>query len=221
MHWKLAFQQAISHIYYWAIFITAVYAIFRYKTVDKSTRYICMLIWLGILTETIAYFSVIKFKTNLPVYSISSILEFAIISFYFSRSIAYLRKRNIGAIAALTGLLAGILNILFFQPLYTLNSNFVFFESIVVVCFSLYAIYKMLALPDLRLWPETHFWLSCILLLYVCASLWGWAGYDYIAVNNAETSILLSICMLAINVITYASYGIILFLYPHMRQTHV
>jgi len=214
-------QPTLNYAYSVTLVGVAAYAILRYKMVDKTTRYIFLWIWLGLLTEAAGYIAIRLFQTNLPVYSISSILEFIILCLYFNKSVPPLKERAIGLLLAVAGLLLGILNTIFLQPLQTVNSNFLFLECLVIVCLALYALYRMFVEPDLKLWKETHFCFSCLIVFYECVSLWNWGIYGYIVQFYPEKSMVLNISLIAGNLLVYLSCGILIYLYPKMRQTYV
>lgn len=180
-----------------------------------------MFIWLGALSETVAWFSILRFKTNLPVYAVSSIIEFIIICFYFNATLAYFRKWNIGIWAAAIGTLFGILNSALLQPMNTINVNFLFFECLAIVCLSLFSIYQRLMAGDISLTKETHYWIPCILLFYKCSALWNWGTYDYVLSRDPGKTIYLNIGILTINTATYLAFTLLLFFYPKMQRTNV
>lgn len=215
------FQDILTYLYGTTILVVAAYAIRRYKMVDKTTRYIFFWIWLGLLTEALGYISIKLFQTNIPVYGVSSILEFILLCFYFNESVLPLKEKNIGIILAAAGILLGILNALFLQPLPTVNSNFLFLECLVIVCLALYALYRMFVEPDLKLWKETHFCFGCLIVFYECISLWNWGIYDYIGQFYPEKSMVLNVSLIAGNLLVYIFCGILIYLYPKMRQTYV
>lgn len=211
----------ISDIYGYTLFFSALYAIYSYRRVDKATKFICMLIWLSSVTESVAWLAVVKFSNNLPVYGVASIAEFIVICLYFNDSLPYYKHRHTGRIVAAAGALFGILNTIIFQPLLTINSNFLFVECICVVCLSLFAIYQRLMATDMRLLKETHFWGSCIFLGYKCSALWSWGFYDYVSDRFIGQIIYLNIGLLLVNLLTYLSLAILLFLCPKMRRIYV
>jgi hypothetical protein len=211
----------VSDVYDYILIISALSAISCYSGMDKASKIICMLIWCGIVTESIAWVAVVKYKNNMPVYAVASIAEFIIICLYYNSSLHYYKQRHIGWIVAAVGGAFGIMNMVIFQPLHMVNSNFLFFECLGIVCLSLFAIYQRLMATDLRLLKETHFWIPCILLGYKCSTLWTWGFYDYLLARVSEKMIYLHIGLLLVNILTYLSLMILLMLYPKMRRTHV
>lgn len=210
----------LSLVYRVTISIVACYAIFRFKKLDNATRVICFLIWLGLITESAGYYSAKNHGTNYPVFNVAFYLEFVLMAIYYNYSIPVLKKRNLGIHFALAGVMLGILNTLFLQPLYTtINSNLLFLECLMVLCLSLFSIYKMLTLDrdDFHLHHKVHFWLPCILLFYQSAALSSWGLYDKLGDSEQEKAATLDVIVLTINIITYLSYGLVLFYYPKLK----
>lgn len=200
--------------------IVAFYAAFRFTKVDKATRVICLLIWLGMATECFGYYTAKNFGTNYPVFNIAFFFEFALIALYYNYSITVLKKRNLGIHFAIAGVLLGIMNTFFFQPLLTtINSNLLFLECLMVLCLSMFSIYKMLTkeIEYLQLHRKVHFWLPCILLFYQAATLSSWGLYDKLGDSEQEKAMALDVIVLSINIITYLCYGALLLYYPKLK----
>lgn len=212
----------ILWIYYGTLCLASIYATFRWRKLDKTSKYICAFIWLGALSELIGWYFTQTFNNNLPVYAICNIVELCIISLYFNNLISGFQKFNIGMIIASVGGLLGTVNIVFFEPLKTISFNFVFFECVIIVCLCLYSVFLMLvAEEDHVLWKEFHFWTTCTLLFYQCASLWNWGIYNYTTQLSSEKIALLNISMLFINVITYLALTYLLYQFPKLRKSNV
>ncbi len=207
----------LFYVYWYVLSLAAVYAVYCFRKVDRPTRYLCLWLWLGMLTEAVSLYWISRFKTNWPVYSASSIVEFVLICLYLNNNLHYYQERKIGLIAAGIGLPAGIVNMLWLQPVQSLNSNFQLFECLVLVCLILYTIYRRLLIPDLYLSRETHFWIPCIFLFYLCGTILNSSIYEQVRVGQAY---LLTVCNNVINIITYLSCAIILIAYPKMSRTH-
>lgn len=199
----------------------AAYALFRFKVLDSATKYVCAWLWLGVLTEIIGQFSIWKYQSNLVIYSISAMLELLIICLYFNQSVARLKAKNRGVVIAIIGLILGILNALFLQPLNSINSNFLFLECLIIVSLALYAIFRMLIIQDIKLRKERHFWFASTFLFYQCCSIWYWGSYVTITTNYKDGAVYLTIANLLVNIIVYTSFAILFIKYPKTRHIHV
>lgn len=211
----------ITWVYDIVLLTVACYAFLRFSSVDLAVKFIFSLLWLDVFTELIGKLTIELYHTNLPVYNIAAFLEFVIICLFFNQVIYRLKRSNIGLFIAGVGLFFGVINMIFFQPITVINSNFAFFECLCVVCLCLYAMYKMMFHPDILLTKETYFWICITLLVYQCISLWNWGIYSYILRYSAEKTILMNISLLVVNIVVYCAYFFILFFYPKMRRTDV
>lgn len=221
MSFASTIYQTLSQTYNYTLVVAALCAAYRYRHLDRGMKFICLFIGQSIIAENLAGFAAANYHNNLPVYSISGIAEYSIICLYFNYSLSYYYKRHTGIIAAVAGILFGIINTIAWQPLNRINSNFIFVECLVIVCFALYSIYQRLVTMDIPLIKETHFWVPCILLFYQCTALWNWGCYNYVIKRHAEKMIFLNSSNLLTNVLIYLSLILLLLLYPKMRQTDV
>lgn len=212
----------LSQLYELSITAAAIYVGFRYKKVNRSTKLICLLIWLGFLTELIGLYAAKIYHNNYPVYNISCYFEFIVISLYYNYSIKTLREKHIGIYIAVGGVILGIINTLWLQKLTALDSNFLFLECILVVSMSLYSIYRFALFDDeMNLHQQVHFWIAFILLFEQCASLSSWGFYDKFAEEDAGKAVILDETVLSINIITYLSFCALFFRYPKLKGTDV
>ncbi len=203
----------LSNSYNLVLLLVSVFAVFHFRKMDLASRIICVLIWIASITEVLAWYSAKHFHNNLPVYNIFSYFELAFISLYFNYSIDTFKKRNLGYYIAGIGTVLGILNMIFFQPITTLNSNFIFVECLCIVSMSLYSFYRLLLVSNnLYLQNNTHFWVPCVLIFYWCTTLFSWGMYDFFAGLLQEKTAILNICLLMVNIITYLAYATIFFL---------
>jgi len=215
-------NEAINWVYFSTLFIAVIYSIVRFNKLDRAGKYICGFIWLSFLTESMGWAAAFAFANNLPVYTISNILELCIISLYFNNSVRKLNVYHIGVLIGITGVVLGGLNIVLLQPINTLNSNFVFIECIVVVCLCLYSIFTMLMSDEeVTLHKEFHFWIICILLFYQCASLGNWGLLNYFIEFLPDKLIFWHIALVLVYTITYISLIILFYYYPKLKKTDV
>lgn len=190
---------------------------------DKPSKIICILIWLVFITEVLAWYAALQFKNNMPVYLIYGFIEIALISLYFNYSIKVFRKYNIGFYIAAVVIFMGILNTLFIQPLKTLNTNYIFLESLIVVSMALFSIYRLIIedKSNLKLNKEVHFWFPCIFILEWCGNFLSWGLYDYFQKEMKDSAYILNYSLYVVNIIVYISFAAVLFFYPKMKQKHV
>ncbi len=202
------------------LLLAAAIAIFRFAKVDKATRALCCWIWLGVTTESLAWLWALRQGNNMPVYTISSFAELAIICSYFHFSQPDIGKKKIGYLVVPAVTILGVLNLIYLQPIDQNNSNFVFLECLVFSIMGLYSIYRLLLADDIRLTQQTHFWIVLIFQFYQCGSLWNWGFYNYMLRRHNDVLIVWQAIFITINVIVYAGFALVLFLYPKMRRNY-
>lgn len=211
----------LVYSYICLLFCLAVLLFFRYKLIDKASRFLCLLMWLVCLTETVAQYAAIKYHSNIPVYTIYGFAEFILISLYFNYSIDTFQKRDIGYYIAAIGVSIGIANTIWYQPLHTLNTNYIFLECISIVCMSLYSFYRfLLTSTTMRLYERVHFWFPCIFLFNWCATLSSYGLYDHFLNVVRDKVSILNISLTSVSILTYLAFGIVFFFYPKMKSIH-
>jgi hypothetical protein len=211
----------VSEAYNFALLLAVFCAVYRFKQVDTGTRYLCLFIWLGAVAETVGWVVALKYRNNMPVYAISSLVTYTVICMYFNSILPGFKRYALGIWIALAGLCLGVWIILKYQPLHVINSSFLFYECLVIVCMALYSMYKRLMATDLRLSLETHYWGASILLFYKCTALWNWGFYDFFTERHVDKVMYLNTGILLVNLLAYFSLSILLFFYPKMHRTYV
>lgn len=212
--------QILTWIYYCALSFAAFYCIFKFKAADKATRFICILIWNGFITEIIAWQFARAFHNNLSVYTISCFVELSLVSLYYNYSIDVFRRWRIGVYIGILGLLSGVLNTVILQPLDSFNSNFLFLEGLLILLMSLFALFRILIVDDynLQLQGNLHFWIPCVFVLYQCGTLLSWNAYQYFVAKTTYEAALLHICILFINIVAYLAFVFLLYHFLKMRK---
>ncbi len=209
----------LTFIYFSLLACLSVFLLFRFRKTDRASGFICILIWVAFISELTAKYTSVKYHTNMPVYAIYGFLEFIMVSLYFNYSIDTFRKHHIGYFTAVVGVAIGVANSIWYQPLNTLNTLYIFLECIGIVCMSLYSFYRLLLInTTLRLRERVHFWIPCIFLFYWCTTLSSWGLYDYFRTGVKDKTRILNISLSLVNILTYFAYGIVFFLYPKMKS---
>lgn len=211
----------LSYTYILVLLCISLLLPLRYRQADKASVFLCLLIWLVFFTEMTAMYAASRYHNNMPVYAIYGFIEFVLVSLYFNYSIDTFRKHNIGYFIALAGIIIGIINSIWYQPVFTLNTIYIFLECIGIVCMSLYSFYRQLLTgTTLRLHERVHFWFPCIFLFNWCATLSCWGLYDHFRNTVKDKIPILNISLTFVNILTYLAFGIVFLLYPKMKSTH-
>ena len=117
-----------------------------------------------------------KYTARLSIYHFYNIVQAILITSFFIFAIKPERNKKISIINILFWILAGIVNLLFFQPLNKLNSNMLILESFFIITFSLYFIYNTLKsdITD-NIFGQINFRMALILLVYWSSNMFFWA----------------------------------------------
>jgi len=195
--------------------------IYKFKIIDLPSRVFCLLLGLTLISELIAFTAAKKYGNNLSVYSVFSIVQLALLALYFNFSIDVFRKWNLGLYIGATGVAAGILNIVFLEPLGTFNTNFLFFEGLCIIAMALFSFFRLLLMnDDLQLHKYPHFWFGVILVLFWSITFLNWGLYDYYSIKFKNEIWKIGTSILAINVFTYVAIGVNFLLYHKMKGAH-
>lgn len=202
--------------------ISSIIGVYQFKKLDKAAKIFCGLVCLVCVCEFLALYYRWKHHNNMPVYSIYSLVEFFTISLYFNYSIDIFRKKNIGIYVGITGIILGILDIVFLQPLNTFNSYYLFFEGIGIITMALFSFFRLLINEDgLVLYTYPHFWFTAILSLFWSSVFINWGFGEYVYKHHKEMLHLLANSISIINIITYFAIGCVFLLFPKMLSKHV
>lgn len=212
-------NDVLFYTYLLMLFCISLLLLVRFKRIDKASRHICILIWLVFLTEVLANYAASRYHNNMPVYAVYGYIEFVLISLYFNYSIDTFRAHHIGYFIALAGLVTGISNSIWYQPINTLNTLYIFLECIGIVCMSLYSFYRLLLTETtIKVYEQVHFWFPCIFLFYWCATLSCWGMYDHFRSTVHDKTPILNISLTIVNMVTYLTFGIVFLRFPKMKS---
>lgn len=203
--------------------IAAITSLVRFRITEKGTRFMSGFIWLGLLTEIIARYAAIAYRNNLPILNISCIIEFVLICCYYNATISYFKRNNIGIIIAGAGIIIGVITLLIFDSFFKINSNFLFIESLGIICMSLYAIFRMLLMENekLHLQLKVQFWIPIILVMYQAGTIWSWMMYEYFRLIGESETQFLHQTLLSNGIVIYLAFTMLFLCYPKMKNIYV
>lgn len=195
--------------------------IYRYKILDDAAKIFAVFVCLSVVSENLAFFAAQKFRNNMPVYAIYSLIEFGMVSLYFNNAIDVFRRYNIGYYVGIAGIILGILNIAFLQGLNQLNSYFLVFEGICIIGMALFSFFRLLLKHDqLRLNRYHHFWFATILAFFWSVTFINWSLYDYFSLKFTDKMWIINASIIVVNIITYLAISSVFILYPKMQRNN-
>lgn len=191
----------------------------RYKHCDTASGIIILLLAVTLISELTSYYFAVTYSNNMPVYHVFNPTELLIISFYFNFSIKAFRRKNIGIYIGLIGVVLGIINTVFFQPIKSLNSYFLLFEGFTVIFMSLFSYREMFEDIHVNAARNPHFWFSSIFLFISGVTYSNWALYGFVGAEMTEIVPSINFIILTVSTIAYACFGIVFFLIPKMNNS--
>ncbi len=194
-------------------------AAYRYDQTDRGLRFITWFIWISMFCEVLGRIAARQFHNNMFVMSISTVLELCAVSLYYNYSIETLRKYRVGYITAGAGIIFAIVNHIWFQSFFRVNSNFQFIQCIIVSCLSFYAIYKVLQEDNIPPHRRHLFWIPIILVFFHIGIIWYFLSYEY-HLHFRKVMDILSVLILFVGITTYSMLGVLYFFLPKMESKH-
>ncbi len=199
------------------LIIAAIISILRFKKVSKPIKVLSILLCTTLINELLSLYLTFKYKNNSFSFHFFNVIELYLITMYF---LCLLQPKKIKIYILFISFfypLFEYLNIIYLQPLSTLNSNFITFETFLTIGLSLYSLYRLL-LKDLvnPILKYSHFWFCSIILMYFSCSFCLWplikmlynqkSSYYRIAIN----------IHVVINIFTYLGLGLTFLFSPKM-----
>ena len=199
---------------YFSVLIIGVLAGFRnWSWLSAACRWICVLLLVATIAESIAIYFSITIKNSLFVFHFYNPVEIFMISMYFNESIPIFKKKNAGLWIGAFSAAVDICNTVFLQPLSVTNSNALHFASFAVIAMSVFAFYRMYKNED-ELIRNPHFWITSILMFYwsVTFLYWGMESF-FTTVLRAYNDAFFVVFGIA-NILCYGGIALIFILYP-------
>ncbi|MCG8576659.1 MAG: hypothetical protein MI810_17400 [Flavobacteriales bacterium] len=149
------------------IIITAIVAFYHRNRSSESQRTIRQLVVVALITQLISYWLWRKALNNLPILHLYTPLEFVlIIRFYKVWSGDFIVQKRLNWLAY-SFVLVAIINVIFFQSLFEINSYIRGLESVIIIILSLSFWAKIMReLQIERLVQSPLFWFNTAFLIY-------------------------------------------------------
>lgn len=214
----MKFLDAIFSAYLVVLSVCVVVSYVAYKRLDSKARIISLLVTLTLLCEILSVFSGKTSYGKDIVYHFYSIAELFLTTLYF---LYCLKPARIGALtvwAAILSALAGGLNMKV-QPLNTLNSNMLIFESVCIIGMSLFSLYSILL--DEKITSVTRlpqFWVFTGFLFYWSYTFFFWVFFIVLIKDQHTRLILLALQGFA-NMLLYMLVALSFVLQPKLTKS--
>lgn len=203
--------------------ISAVVGMVRFKQLNTALRFIVAGLILTMLSETANFIivSLHKYDVRYTVYHFYDILQSFITTAYFIYILRPLDHRKLMMLSAVFWPLVGIANILFLQPLGTMNTNMLMVESFVFITLSLYLIYITLKNDKVEnIFRYPHFWMAVLFIITYSSSFFYWAFLELLFQGKWKYRILILYLQSVLEVIVYLGMAFILFYYNKKMEVN-
>ena len=181
-------------------FATGVYRWVRLSTADK---WLCALLGLTIVQESIAYIFESQFHDNFYTYHFYTPIELLLIAMYFDRTIKILPPYYLGLGIGLSGVVLSVLNSIFLEPLYKMNTHFLLFEGWVVIILCLFSFYNMLVRERIRLVNMSQFWITLCFLFYYSLTYMNFGLYGSVVGKQTDFGKFFALALYVTNLVFY------------------
>lgn len=207
-------------IYLLSVAFAVVAGIYNWKWLDKAAKIFVALLSLTLANEISSIINAYATGNNMPLYHVFAVVQFTFVAAYF---LELHKIYTVGRLLTTTVVTGGIalLNIIYFQPITGLNSNFLMFESIVIIILSIVSLYRITDNEQIESpGRNIHFRIWSFLLILWSATFFWWALYPYIK-QNEELFAAANYIRVLLNVIVYTGTGMALLKLPkheHNKQ---
>jgi hypothetical protein len=192
------------------LFLAILGGIYKFKSKDRASKILVVLLCLTLITEFTAYGVAIKYRNNMFVYHLFAPVQLFVVGVYFDTIVKRFRSHRIWTTIGIISVVAACVNILFFQSLQMLNSNFLLFEGLVIMALSLYAFQLILTDDTINIYRYGHFWIIVILIFFWSITYTSWALYSVLRVKKLFVMPFVTHLLWTVNILTYAAIGFVL-----------
>lgn len=144
-----------------------------------------------------------------PIYNVYSVIEVMLVSLYFLVTVQPPKVRLWQVMVFVFWPVIGVLNYLYFQKFYALDTNLLILESCSIIPMGLFALYKIL-LDDriIDVYKYPHFWIWALFLLLWCSSFFFWGCYEALIRGYNPYKKTFQIVELSVNILVYSGIGL-------------
>lgn len=149
------------------------------------------------------------------VFHIWSPIELFLICLYFNEQIKYLKRFYIGYLIGGLGAVLAIINLLYIQPITTINSVFLLYEGFSVIALCLYSFYVLVYNED-DIINNPHFWFTTILLVYWSSVYVYWGMFPFFLTTLRDYSSIITFTLRVITILSYFGFALVFLNYKKM-----
>jgi len=197
-------------------------SLLRIRKKEASLRFLSFFLGATLATELLATWFNYRYHNNMPVYQLMGPVVMTGSALYFNYSNPGLERRHIGYLVAASGFILTACNLLFFEHLNTLNTNFALFECVCMSGFALYFLYTLYTTDRIMTFPRNpHFWIAFLFLVFYMCTFLSWAAVEVLRKIAADKSIVFKVYNIVFELCLffYCGIGIVLLIFKP-KQMH-
>jgi hypothetical protein len=201
------------HTFYYTILIIAAIATALYfNSVDSPFRLVCLLVLLTVLSEFIARYCKVNYRTNNIVYLIFTPIEFSMYAMIYKRFLNDNKWTKILYITIACLIFATVINSIFFQPPLKTPTNIMDIESVLLVILSLKLFIDIREKPVYeKVTTEGVFWFNSAVLFYYSFAILFW-GIHNMVYRLTNPPVIIYDALLLFSGLLYVVYVVSVFL---------
>jgi hypothetical protein len=194
--------------YFSFLIIAAVISLLYFKKVDKTFRWVCLLIMLTLISELIAKYFSLHRKPNGVVYIIFTPVEYLVyamiyISFFNDKKWSKILFTSVACL-----IFAEVVNTMFFQPVIETPTNIMNIESVLLVILSLKLFINIREKPVYEnVLSAGVFWFNSAVLIYYSFDILFW-GFHNIVFRLRNPPAIIYNGLLLFSGLLYIVYGV-------------
>ena len=208
------FSDFYHSFYYSILFIGALTGLLLVNRVNTPFKWLSILLMVTLMSELLAKYlsSYLKISSN-PVYHFFTVIEYLLYVIVYRYFFAAKLWSKILTISAWIFFTAEIINVIFFQPMQTTNTNTMILESLLLIFLSLSLFLKLRASIEYEnILLEGVFWFNASVLFYYSFNIliWGFHSIRVYELKNPPDIIYSLILLLSGLLYLFYSASIIL-----------
>lgn len=190
-------------------------ALVNYRRLDKAARIFALLMAFTLAEEIISFYAAWKYRNNIPVMRIFSVVEIVTVCLYFNYSNEAFRKKNAGYIIALVSLFVGIADLALSKNLHTFSYFFMSYEAVVIIVMAFITQYLFISRHEyLAIATAPHFWLAAILAFFWSITAVNWILYDVFTDMLPGKKWLIDYFIFLVNIIMHLAIAVVFLRFP-------
>ncbi|MCE7993459.1 MAG: hypothetical protein HEP71_15840 [Roseivirga sp.] len=207
--------QLISWIPIGLIFIGGFSGIWRYASLGRIQKLLTWLLVIAFLTEIAPYFVEILSENTYPTFHVYAVLEYCLLALIFSNANAKTRLAPFLKISIPVMAIYALMNVLFWQPLTTPNTNVIIVSCIIMITLSVGFFFIALnRMAYQRIERSAMFWISIGVLIYFSSIFVMFTFLDWLISLHFENASSLFTLNTLLNIIHYLCFNIALWMKP-------